>query len=163
MNSLWLADGGRNSWSWFTQNLHDIVAQPSQSLLSDYSLTQGWSWRMVMVVKTKLPIIKTLDIILFFFFGLKRETAWSEVLLWFMTMFVFIGQKLEKNKMERLIANRFRGAHRLCQIGMLIFLSGESYGQRILVGCSPWGRRVGHDWATNCLFIMLLLYVSPDS
>ena len=24
---------------------------------------------------------------------------------------------------------------------------GESHGQRSLVGCSPWGRRVGHDWS----------------
>ena len=23
------------------------------------------------------------------------------------------------------------------------------YGQRSLVGCSPWGHRVGHDWATK--------------
>ena len=27
----------------------------------------------------------------------------------------------------------------------LVFLPGESYGQRSLMGCSPWGRRVGHD------------------
>ena len=30
-----------------------------------------------------------------------------------------------------------------------VFLPGESQGQRSLVGYSPWGRRVGHDWATN--------------
>ena len=24
-------------------------------------------------------------------------------------------------------------------------LPGKSHGQRRLVGCSPWGRRVGHD------------------
>ena len=28
-------------------------------------------------------------------------------------------------------------------------LLGESHGQRSLVGCNPWGRRVGHDWATK--------------
>ena len=26
-----------------------------------------------------------------------------------------------------------------------VFLPGESHGWRNLVGCSPWGRRVGHD------------------
>ena len=29
------------------------------------------------------------------------------------------------------------------------FLPGESQGQRSLVGCSPWGRRARHDWATH--------------
>ena len=29
------------------------------------------------------------------------------------------------------------------------FLPGKSHGQRSLAGCSPWGRRVGHDWATD--------------
>ena len=27
-------------------------------------------------------------------------------------------------------------------------LLGKSHGWRSLVGCSPWGRRVGHDWVT---------------
>ena len=26
-----------------------------------------------------------------------------------------------------------------------VFVPGKSYGQRSLVGCSPWGHRVGHD------------------
>ena len=26
-----------------------------------------------------------------------------------------------------------------------VFLPGESHGQRSLVGCRPWGHRVGHD------------------
>ena len=26
-----------------------------------------------------------------------------------------------------------------------VLLPGKSHGQRSLVGCSPWGRRVGHD------------------
>ena len=30
-----------------------------------------------------------------------------------------------------------------------VFLPGEIHGQRSLVGYSPWGHRVGHDWATN--------------
>ena len=31
---------------------------------------------------------------------------------------------------------------------ILVFLSGESYGQRLLVGYSPWGlQRVRHDWS----------------
>ena len=29
------------------------------------------------------------------------------------------------------------------------FLPGKSHGLRSLVGYSPWGRRVGHDWATK--------------
>ena len=28
-------------------------------------------------------------------------------------------------------------------------LPGKSHGQRNLVGYRPWGRRVGHDWATK--------------
>ena len=31
------------------------------------------------------------------------------------------------------------------------FLPGESHGQRSLVGYSPWGRRVGHDWSDLAL------------
>ena len=31
----------------------------------------------------------------------------------------------------------------------LVFLPGESHEQRTLVGYSPWGCRVGHDWATE--------------
>ena len=30
-----------------------------------------------------------------------------------------------------------------------VFLSGESHGQRNLVGYSPWDRRVGHDLAAE--------------
>jgi len=30
-----------------------------------------------------------------------------------------------------------------------VLLPGKSHGWRSLVGCSPWGRRVGHDWATS--------------
>ena len=30
-----------------------------------------------------------------------------------------------------------------------VFLPGESHGQRSLMGYSPWGHRVGHDWATE--------------
>ena len=29
------------------------------------------------------------------------------------------------------------------------FLPGEFHGQRSLAGYSPWGRRVGHNWATK--------------
>ena len=31
---------------------------------------------------------------------------------------------------------------------------GESHGGRSLVGYSPWGRRVRHDWATSLQFTM---------
>ena len=30
-----------------------------------------------------------------------------------------------------------------------VFLPGKSHGQRSLVGYSPWGQRVRHDWVTN--------------
>ena len=30
-----------------------------------------------------------------------------------------------------------------------VLLPGKSHGWRSLVGCSPWGREVGHDWATS--------------
>ena len=30
-----------------------------------------------------------------------------------------------------------------------LLLPGKSHGQRRLVGYSPWGRKVGHDWATS--------------
>ena len=30
----------------------------------------------------------------------------------------------------------------------LVFLPGESHGQRGQEGCSAWGHRVGHDWVT---------------
>ena len=30
-----------------------------------------------------------------------------------------------------------------------VLLPGKSHGWRSLVGCSPWGRYVGHDWATS--------------
>ena len=32
-----------------------------------------------------------------------------------------------------------------------VLLPGKSHGRRSLVGYSPWGRRVGHDWATERL------------
>ena len=30
-----------------------------------------------------------------------------------------------------------------------VFLPGKSHGQRSLAGYSPWGRQVGHNWATE--------------
>ena len=30
-----------------------------------------------------------------------------------------------------------------------VLLPGKSHGWRSLVGCSPWGHRVGHNWATS--------------
>ena len=32
-----------------------------------------------------------------------------------------------------------------------VLLPGKSHGQRSLGGCSPWGRRVRHDWETSFL------------
>ena len=31
-----------------------------------------------------------------------------------------------------------------------VFLPGKCRGQRSLVGYSPWGHRIGHNWATEC-------------
>ena len=49
------------------------------------------------------------------------------------------------------------------------FLPGESHGQRSLMGYSPWGHRVGHNW-TNFIFsqalggsILGLLWIAKDS
>ena len=33
-----------------------------------------------------------------------------------------------------------------------VLLPGKSHGQRSLVGYSPWGHRVGHDWTTSLHF-----------
>ena len=33
-----------------------------------------------------------------------------------------------------------------------VLFPGKSHGQRSLVGYSPWGRRVGHNWATSLHF-----------
>ena len=42
-----------------------------------------------------------------------------------------------------------------------VFLPGESHGRRSLVGCSPWGRRLGHNWsdlaAAAAAFLLLSL------
>ena len=34
-----------------------------------------------------------------------------------------------------------------------IFLPGESQWWRSLVGCSPWGHKVGHGWMTETIFL----------
>ena len=36
-----------------------------------------------------------------------------------------------------------------------VFLPGEFHGQRSLVGYSPWGHRVGHNWVTFTFFLSL--------
>ena len=41
-----------------------------------------------------------------------------------------------------------------------VFWSGESHGQRSLVGYSPWGRRVGHNWATSLHFTIKEIWLS---
>ena len=43
-----------------------------------------------------------------------------------------------------------------------VFLSGESHGQRSLVGYSPWDRRVGHDWATNAFTFTMQTITNED-
>ena len=37
-----------------------------------------------------------------------------------------------------------------------VFLPGESQGWGSLVGCSPWGRRVGHDWSN---LVVSMVYI----
>ena len=48
-----------------------------------------------------------------------------------------------------------------------VFWPGEFQGQRSLAGCSPWGRRVRHDWMTFTFTSIFLLVSSlfrfPDS
>ena len=39
-----------------------------------------------------------------------------------------------------------------------ILLPGKSHGRSSLVGCSPWGRRVGHDCATSLLLFTFILW-----
>ena len=39
-----------------------------------------------------------------------------------------------------------------------VFLPGKSHGQRSLVGYSPWGCRVRHDWATSLSFFLLFTF-----
>ena len=43
-----------------------------------------------------------------------------------------------------------------------LFLPGEFHGQKSLVGYSPWGRRVGHDWttATNTVTFLQAKYTN---
>ena len=46
----------------------------------------------------------------------------------------------------------------------LVFLPGKSHGQRILVGYSPWGRKiVGYDLVTKQQQIWAVLKVERDS
>ena len=37
-----------------------------------------------------------------------------------------------------------------------VLLPGKSHGWRSLVDCSPWGRWVGHDWATSLSFFTFM-------
>jgi len=39
-----------------------------------------------------------------------------------------------------------------------VLLLGKSHGQRSLLGCNPWGRWVGHDWATSLSFFTFMLW-----
>ena len=47
-----------------------------------------------------------------------------------------------------------------------VFLPGESHGQRSLVGCRPWGHRVGHNGATEacllCHGVSFLRRLEPE-
>ena len=40
-----------------------------------------------------------------------------------------------------------------------VFLPGEFHGQRTLVGYSPQGLRVRHDWATHSFFLLLVSFL----
>ena len=37
-----------------------------------------------------------------------------------------------------------------------VFLRGEFHGQRSLAGYNPWGRRVGHNWATEHVLFTII-------
>ena len=61
-------------------------------------------------------------------------------------------------------ASSISGSGRFPGVGngnpLQLFLSGKFHEWRSLVGCSPWGHRVGHDWATKHIHVhinMLLL------
>ena len=41
-------------------------------------------------------------------------------------------------------------------------LPGKSRGQRNLVGYSPWGRRVGHDWAVLAHILLVIIVAFGD-
>ena len=45
---------------------------------------------------------------------------------------------------------------------ILVFLPGESHGQRRLVGCHPWDCGVRHDWATNTFTLHFLNWKPSD-
>ena len=40
-----------------------------------------------------------------------------------------------------------------------VLLPGRSHGQRSLVGYSPWGCRVGHNWMTSLLFTLAYFWI----
>ena len=163
MNSLWSVDGARNSCSWFTQNLHDISAKPSWGLLSDSSCTQGWSQRMVMVVKTSLPVVKTLEIIpvsffFFFFLSNKRDSLrWSSTLI---HDNVYLSSLVRNSRIslkdwgqtgwEELtdLLNRHAG---LLQCSCLE--NPMDRGSWRLQSMGSW--RAGHDWAITLLYASL--------
>ena len=44
-----------------------------------------------------------------------------------------------------------------------VFLPGESHGQRSLVGCSPWGCRVGNDWSDLAAAAAIRTYCTSES
>ena len=39
-----------------------------------------------------------------------------------------------------------------------VLLPGKSHGKRSLVGCSPWGCWVGHDWVTSLSLFTFMLW-----
>ena len=43
-----------------------------------------------------------------------------------------------------------------------VFLPGKFHGQRILVGCSPWGHRIRHNWLTNSTAFEKCLMLGSD-
>ena len=40
---------------------------------------------------------------------------------------------------------------------------GESHGRRSMVGCGPWGRWVGHDWATSFSLFTFMIGEGNDN
>ena len=50
---------------------------------------------------------------------------------------------------KRYLASSLRVVRRRQWHPTPVLLPGKSHGRRSLVGCSPWGRWVGHDWATS--------------
>ena len=103
----------------------------------------------MVMVKIKLPVIKTLDIIPVFFvclfFGLTRDSLrWSSTLIHDNVYLSSLVRNLRRIRLKDWWQIGWEEltdfAKKVC-LSSPVFSSGESHGQRILVGYSPWGHK----------------------